>query len=161
VRAAIRRLPVPRQDLDDALQGGALGLLEALEHFEQARGASFGTFARGYVLRGVLDAVFAGRRRVPRLPAPTEVSWESIGVDLPADSLDPAETLVEREFRQVVATALLDLPEPSRRLLSDVYAGVPQAEIARRRSVSRTAVSKHLARIHRGLRARCVDTPAA
>ena len=51
-----RRLP-PSFELDDLVQSGVLGLIQAAEHYDAAGGASFDTFARHRVRGAILDSV--------------------------------------------------------------------------------------------------------
>jgi RNA polymerase primary sigma factor len=53
--------------LEDIAQEGAIGLLEAIDSFDEARGASFETFARWHVRHAITDALTAQSRLV-RLP---------------------------------------------------------------------------------------------
>ncbi len=52
---------------DDLVQEGTLGLLEAVEAWDESRGTSFETFARWHVRRAVTDAL-TSQARLVRLP---------------------------------------------------------------------------------------------
>jgi RNA polymerase sigma factor (sigma-70 family) len=53
--------------LEDVVQEGAIGLLEAIDSFDATRGASFETFARWHIRHAITDALTAQGRLV-RLP---------------------------------------------------------------------------------------------
>jgi RNA polymerase primary sigma factor len=53
--------------LDDLVQEGSLGLLDAIDHFDDARGADFDTYARFRVRRAIRNAL-TDKSRVIRLP---------------------------------------------------------------------------------------------
>ena len=64
VAARYRNLGLP---FDDLVQEGALGLLDALDRYDPARGSDFATFARFRVQRAILNAL-TEQSRLVRLP---------------------------------------------------------------------------------------------
>ena len=54
-RRLMPRLP-PWVEVDDVVQDGALGLLDAIARFDEARGVTFSTFAVPRILGAMLDA---------------------------------------------------------------------------------------------------------
>jgi RNA polymerase primary sigma factor len=52
---------------EDLVQEGAIGLLEAVDTFDESRGASFETFARWHIRRSITDAL-TSQARLVRLP---------------------------------------------------------------------------------------------
>jgi RNA polymerase sigma-32 factor len=152
------------RNLEDLVQEGCLGLIEAIRRFDPTKGAQLSTYARfwirAFIMRHIMDnirVVRAVRTRAERMAffkgvvAVTDVSFDSTAgpngaplQDLLADPASSAETVLEaaelvREIRQRVA----DLEGRLRprdavilreRLLADEPS--PRSEVGKRLSLS-------------------------
>jgi RNA polymerase sigma factor FliA len=203
------RLPSSVQ-LDDLIQSGMIGLLEAAKKYDATKGATFETYAgiriRGAMVdevrkgdwvprsvhrnsRRIAEAIRAVEARTGRDAQDAEVAvelgvsleeyhsniqdsaggrlysfeemtdngegiLESIGDSIPS----PHDGLQRRDFQQSVATAIGDLPERERLVLSLYYdEELNLKEIGEVLSVSESRVSQILSQATLRLRARLAD----
>jgi RNA polymerase sigma factor FliA len=137
------RLP-PQVEVDDLMQAGMMGLLEAAQNFSTGRGASFETFAAA-ALREV-ESRRGGEASETDVAAHMGVSvteYQRIiqdalgcqllrlndaddGEDSPMDRIidgapDPESSALNESLRQAVIDAILELPERERLVLSLYY----------------------------------------
>lgn len=106
-----KKLP-PSFELDDLVQSGVLGLIQAVERYDPAAGASFATFARYRIHGAIQDSI----RR--------EQFTDSIHEELPAQVayLDPIEArIAQREEAGQVARAVDRLPDRGRKVIEMRY----------------------------------------
>lgn len=110
----VARLPASVQ-VDDLIQAGMIGLLEAAGNFDHGKGASFETFA-GIRIRGaMLDEIRRGDW------APRSVHRNSRMI---ADAIREVETETGRDARDVDVAAKLKMPlEEYHHVLNDVRSG--------------------------------------
>jgi RNA polymerase sigma factor (sigma-70 family) len=129
----------PCIELHDLVQAGAIGLIQAVERFDQQRGTQFGTFARIRVLGaicGMVRKTTHNRRQHQR----TQVDMEMWRVeDAPAgnpedDIIDVCHGLSDKQTQVVV--------------LRYVH-GMNYAEIAKKMGMSVNAVSETLKECHK------------
>jgi RNA polymerase sigma-B factor len=156
VRAVARRYAGRGEPLDDLVQVGAIGLMNAIDRFDRERGADLAAFAiptvAGEIRRHLRDRV--GTIRMPRTrdgaatePAPPVQSLSSdAGGDgetaaaLPA-VLEPGFEL--GEDRAVLERAFRVLDRRERRVLQlSFFAGLPQSRIGRELGISQIHVSR-------------------
>jgi RNA polymerase sigma factor for flagellar operon FliA len=111
-RQVHRKLP-PSFELDDLIQSGVLGLIQAAESYDPAGGASFATFARYRIHGAIQDSI----RR--------DQFTESIHAELPASGVvyvDPIEEMIAaREEADQVARAVDQLPDRGRKVIQMRY----------------------------------------
>ncbi len=110
----VARLPANVQ-VDDLIQAGMIGLLEASRNFETGKGASFETFA-GIRIRGsMLDEIRRGDW------APRSVHRNS---RMLAEAVRQVENETGRDARDVEVAEKLDMPlDEYHRILNDVTSG--------------------------------------
>lgn len=108
------RLPASVQ-LDDLIQAGMIGLLEALRNFDSSKGASFSTFA-GIRIRGaMLDEV----RRGDWSPRSTHQQSRKL-----AEAINAVEQVTGRDAKDSEVAAKLDISIADyHRMLSDANVG--------------------------------------
>lgn len=153
------RLP-PSQDLDDLIQAGMIGLLEAASHFSVDKGASFETYAAIRIRGAMMDQLRRGgwaprsvaksardismarqkvEQRMGRSATAAEVARE-LAVDLQTyhDWLNDGAGLYLASLDQLIEnhpeTALMatdDLAGPLRELINDGFESALAEEIAR------------------------------
>lgn len=141
---ALRRLHTPPHEIDDARQGGAVGLLVALARYDPQLGA-FRSFAVGYVLEEVRRAVGWNRRAQVRLAAldESEVGWQTACEEQGFDYVERSDAIAAT----AAFVATLDLADQAlvRRVYED---GATQTAVAEELGTSKMAISRRLARIH-------------
>jgi len=152
VGAVIKRLGIRANDYDDAESGGTVGILEALKRFDSGVGVPFGVFARGHVLREVLEAVYAGCKPPDGTRDIAAGAGQMPVSDLPAAASEepedlcavaPLDELIREETTELVRVALGTMPARGRDLVYDVFWNEKsQADIARTNGVSRVAINK-------------------
>lgn len=105
-----RRLP-PSFELDDLVQSGVLGLIQAAEHYDVAGGASFETFARHRVRGAILDSV-----RRHEYTNQSHVRLEDVPYHDPIE-----ERIAAQEEADQVACTVNQLPDRERRVIEMRY----------------------------------------
>ena len=166
-----RRLPV-RQDLDDLIGYGMIGLLEAAKKFQPNRGIEFTTFAypriNGSIYDGVSKLSWMSRSRYKRLlrekqkeenenGEPTGSSETIPEEILNVSSLDPeaaqaipaddeetsASHAVQQEQEKILGQLIGELPNRENRLITMIYIeGLTLQEAAERLGISKGWASK-------------------
>lgn len=115
------RWHIPRDMLQDALQEGTLGLIEAVERYDYRRNVAFPIFADHRIRGEILDFLQKENKRSSlSLDEPDEN-----GVTLRDQLPDRAEDLAERTGRQIlfehVAQTLQRLPQKEQIVVEGVY----------------------------------------
>lgn len=115
------RWHIPRDMLQDALQEGTLGLIEAVERYDYRRNVAFPIFAVHRIRGEILDFLQKENKRSSlSLDEPDEN-----GVTLRDQLPDRAEDLAERTGRQIlfehVAQTLQRLPQKEQIVVEGVY----------------------------------------
>ena len=115
------RWHIPRDMLQDALQEGTLGLIEAVERYDYRRNIAFPIFAVHRIRGEILDFLQKENKRSSlSLDEPDEN-----GVTLRDQLPDRAEDLAERTGRQIlfehVAQTLQRLPQKEQIVVEGVY----------------------------------------
>lgn len=152
----------------DELEAAArLGLVEALRRFEPARGVKFTTFAFKFIRGAMLKALYsraqqrewaAGRQTTILVPfGPGSEDYGSSADDPEAEiarrddqyGIETGYAKVERRpTEEAVRDFVAELPASQRGIVRDVFwGGMSHAEAAKRRGVTRPAVSRTLQRV--------------
>jgi RNA polymerase sigma factor for flagellar operon FliA len=170
-----------RELVEDAIQEGAIGLIEAARRYDPERGIQFSTYAEHRIRGAILD----GLRRLGRWRTDWEKireseratarqmgmsvgalrEWEEELGDSPSkttagppeveDAAGPLEHLLAREASARLWGALAGLPERERRILARHYlGGVSLREAGRELTVSEARVSQ----LHRRALAKLRDS---
>ncbi len=137
IEAVVSRFHSRRDDREDAMQAGILGLLVALDRYDPTRGIPLWGFARAHVLGHVVRAL-RHRLRDPRL---LDISWlaDSGEVEVP----DEASISAVTRFVGV-------LPQRLQYLVRRVFwEGASQADVARELGVSRKTVTVMMHKVYR------------
>jgi RNA polymerase sigma factor (sigma-70 family) len=140
---AVRRLNVPLDQREDARQGGALGLLNALHRFDPQKG-SYRGFAASHVLEEVRVAAGMTRKRQLRTTDLDAVS-DSMRI---ASIDDPLEAIARCDAHAAARRFLDELVGDDAYVARRVYAeGATQTEVAAELGTYKMAVSRRLAAI--------------
>lgn len=163
-RAMGRRLP-PTVEVDDLINDGVLGLMEALQRYNPQRRVVFATYA-GHRIRG---AILDGLRRRDPLPRayrrlqngePSRriqfLTLDEAMMVPDGEERDPEAAAVETDLRRQVWMGLASLPPRDRQVLVlRMVRGLPLREVAVHLSISITRVAeiqtRGLARMRRFL----------
>lgn len=103
------RLPAS-VDIDDLIQVGMLGLLEALNNFDATKGAQFTTFAKLRVRGAMLDEV----RRFSTLPRSVMTSIREINQATAALEQEMGRPVKDTELSDAMGMSLEDLQHQKR-----------------------------------------------
>ncbi|HYW76225.1 MAG TPA: sigma-70 family RNA polymerase sigma factor [Gammaproteobacteria bacterium] len=133
---------MPWADVDELIQWGVLGLLEARERFDPSRGKAFGAFAERRIRGAMLDSLRRDgnqARRVNR--APDAVMANTIGQSQAYS--DPLESVLRQGNTTAIAAAAANLSERQQLILQLFFVeGLNNREIAQVLEVSEAYVSK-------------------
>ncbi len=150
VRALARRYANRGERLEDLVQVGAIGLLEAIDRFDPERGADLASFAVP-TITGVIRRHLRDRSTLVRMPRPL-AEQARMPVCLSLVEGENAETDAALKFdgafaaseeRLLLASAFRTLAARERRILHlHFYAGLSQAEVAREVGLSQIQVSR-------------------
>lgn len=160
------------QERDDLVSAGTVGLINAVDRFDDSRGVPFEAFARQRIRGAVIDEVRGldtrGRMFWRRLRK-GEVAAETAGAPLSLDRLaengsepavaDASAPLLEQDLWDDVGSALQDLPQRERDVIRRYYGGARTLrEIGSELGVSEARVCQLHARAIAHLR-RSLTTP--
>lgn len=136
------RSTMPWADLDDLIQWGVVGLLEALERFDPSRGKPFSAFANRRIRGAMLDSLRREGREISRTTRePDHVAEKTLGQ--PAGFKDPAEILIAESDESALAAYIEALPPRQKFVLQLLYVeGHNNREIAQALDVSEAYISK-------------------
>jgi RNA polymerase sigma-B factor len=153
VRSLARRYAFAGEPLEDLEQVGAIGLIKAVDRFDERRHTPLAAYAApviaGEIRHHVRDLAFPVRlpRRARR--AGERVRAEAFEMDVADEAADALEAV---EARLVIARAARALRAGDRRLvLLFLFADLTQAEIAQRLGISPAQTSRLLGRALRAL----------
>jgi RNA polymerase sigma factor for flagellar operon FliA len=143
--AALKRRMTPDVELDDLISAGTIGLIEAVDKFEN-RGFRFATYARYRVRGAMIDSLRARNQRGKEVRARLdENAWQSI----PDDSPSPFGRYEKTELEAVINS----LPDRERLIIVRFFfEGQPSHRIARQMGISEGRVSQLKSRALRTLR---------
>ena len=164
-RRLMRRLPAS-VELDDLVQDGARGLLDAADRFDPARGVKFETFAEPRILGAMLDAQRVagvrdrrwrtrqgGGRRRPGNEREPGVFVDLKDADLPSPLPGPDALAAAAEAAERVRGAVAVLPRRERFVVESYYwGGVPLRKIGAALGVSESRAAQLHQRAIRMLR---------
>jgi RNA polymerase sigma-B factor len=163
VHALARRFSRGPEQVDDLVQAGAIGLIKAVDGFEETRGADLGAYAVptivGELRRSVDDRAWPVR--VPRDAA----DRGRVAVALDADALEAPEAEAElsrSEERALLRAGFQALSSRERRVVVlRYYRDWSQQRIAEELGLSQAHVSRVLAAALQKMRRVLVQQPAA
>ena len=145
---AVRKLNVPIDALDDARQGGAVGLLTALDRFDPSKGR-YRSYAASHVLQEVRTAVGWTRRHYPSIVDLVDQT-DFIAEDTQAqfDRADQADAIADVQRFAETLNAL------DHRVYERTYRDqVSQTDLAAELGTNKMSISRRLAKIHTSARA--------
>ena len=160
--AARLRRRAPQLETDELVSVGTIGLIEALDRYDDGVGVRFGAFAYRRIEGAILDEI----RRLARVPAisqPAPAAPLSLDAGTGADSgvtvqeatADPFALDPEAYAELVELVEAVDsLPPAERTTMQLAAAGHSGAEIARRHGCSEARISQILTRARSKLEAR-------
>lgn len=169
-RAMGRRLP-PTVEVDDLINDGVLGLMDALRRYDPQRRVGFSTYAghriRGAILDGLRkrDALPRAYRRLQNGEPSRRIQFltldEAMMVPDGAER-DPETFAVEADLRRQVCLGLATLPPRDREVLVlRMVRGLPLRAVAAHLSISITRVAEIQARGLARMRRYLVGEPIA
>ena len=134
--------PLRRNNRDDIIQEGLLGLWQAAERFDESRGAAFSTYATHYI-EGYMKRYIADETGIRRKEQPDIVS-----LDIPSGDTSWVECIPAPETEDVTwileSNQLNDFQKAVARM---TYEGYTQREIEQALGKSRTTVGTTLKEI--------------
>ena len=138
-------------ELEDLVQEGMIGFLDAISHFKEGQGSQFRTYASVCVknrLRNALRRSSRGKHRI----LSGALSLEDVG-EIPQSDQDPQELLVRLEEQHSKKDQWEKLlTDRERNVLIGYLQGLSYEEIAERQSLTPKAVDNALQRAKRKLR---------
>ncbi len=141
--ALLLKARIPWAELDELLQSGAVGMLEALERFDSTRGVDFQTFAGRRIRGAMIDGLRreGAFRRGASLLDDDEIDTAAVACgDSPED---PLSQLSRADNQRVIVEALKTLSPLEYRVLAlHFYDEVNNREIAKILKVSEGYVSR-------------------
>ncbi len=109
------RFQASKMEFDDMVQEAYLGLIDAAERYDPARGTKFSTYARWHILKRIMDAVH-NRNEIVRTPRrrPSHLcgSLENIGAEswMVDDQPSAVDQMAHDEMVDEVRRVIKDLP---------------------------------------------------
>jgi RNA polymerase sigma factor (sigma-70 family) len=133
---------MPWADVDELIQWGVVGLLEARERFDPSRGAQFGAYAERRIRGAMLDSLRRDGNQARRVnKEPDAILENTIGRS--ADEEDPVEHLLRHANDGLIAQAVKTLSERQQLILQLFFVEeLNNREIAQALDVSEAYVSK-------------------
>lgn len=133
---------MPWAEIDELVQWGVVGLLEARERFDPSRGKPFSAFATRRIRGAMIDSLRRDGNQARRVTkAPDAVMDSTVGQS--EFYTDPLQSLLKDADQAQVAAALADLPERQKLVLQLFFVeGLNNREIAHVLEVSEAYASK-------------------
>lgn len=147
VRSVARRYAGAGEPLEDLVQVGSIGLIKAVDRYDERRGAGFAAYAAPFVAGEIRHHLRdrCAPVRVPRRLQAEGVRVVAVGLDCAADAADP-DPLAHARDRLALGAALRSLHPRERRIVQLRFVDdLSQAQIARRTGLSQVHVSRLLA----------------
>jgi len=145
---------MPWADMDDLIQWGALGMLEAQSRFRTEHGVNFEVYAIRRIRGAMIDGVRSGYRFRKTQVVLDEQTVDSAAYDDGRLPEDPFTILTRSETRELLVGALKELSEVEYRILAlHFYDNMNNLEIAEILGVSSGYASKLRHRALMSLRA--------
>lgn len=114
-RATMRTLP-PSFEYDDLHQAGAIGLLQAMDSFDAARGVPFRAYATLRIRGAILDSIRRRHyRNATHLPITEQVA------EMPGTGAETIERQVERAQQAAVIERAKEGLQPNERKVIEIY----------------------------------------
>ncbi len=141
VRSIARRYARRRDDLDDLVQAGSVGLVKAASRFDPGRGVGFATFVTPSVEGEIRRHMRAGKGGVP-----VASDAATFGADeAAAEQTTAGEALDASEVRMLIAGGLRVLNRRERRIVFlRFHADLTERQIAEKVGISQAHVSRLL-----------------
>jgi RNA polymerase sigma-B factor len=147
VRAMARRYARRREEFDDLVQAGSVGLVKAATRFDPARGVAFATFVTPSVEGEI-------RRQLRERSKGTATVSDPVADEHAAESAADAQALAASEIRVLLAGGLRTLDSRERRIVFLRFnADMTERQIAQEVGISQAHVSRLLERALIKLRA--------
>ncbi|MDD6175981.1 MAG: sigma-70 family RNA polymerase sigma factor [Firmicutes bacterium] len=146
-----RLAPRLHGDRDDLLQEGAIGLMDAVAHYDPASGTPFQAYASVCIEHRILSALRAqGRQK--NLPLNESVPLDDLEDSSAFPSADPENVFLGRErLRHVLQAVQTHLSPMERQVLEGYLGGRSYREVASRLGLTEKSVDNALQRIRRKL----------
>lgn len=153
VRSFSRSYFLTGGDFEDIIQEGMIGVVKAISQFDEARHASFRTFAASCI-RNRIYSVIRDSNRGKNLPLNNYISLETL---LPSEmqvSPDPADGLISKEAFDELSASVEKLLSKFEKRVFDLYLeGLSYSEISERVSKPEKSVDNAVQRIRKKLSA--------
>jgi RNA polymerase sigma-B factor len=155
VRSLARRYARRREEYDDLVQAGSVGLVKAASRFDPSRGVAFATFVAPTVEGEIRRQLRDRSKGVTIAGDPV-----TLGADEPAaESAADAQALAASEIRVLLAGGLRTLDSRERRIVFLRFnADMTERQIAREVGISQAHVSRLLERALTKLRAELANS---
>ncbi len=139
-----RKMARDGSDVDDILQEGVLGLLDAVKSFDKDNGAAFRTYANICMRNRMLNAVSAAASKSEAL--------EDIE-EQPGDESSPESIVVQREHEKLLFENISHMLSGSEWSVLQLYLNaLPYSEIAERLGISVKSVDNAMQRVRKKLK---------
>ncbi len=136
---------------DDLIQEGAIGLMDAVTHFDSASGTPFQAYASVCIEHRILSALRAQSRQ-KNLPLNESVPLDGLEIPTAVPSADPEDVFFGRErLKNVMDAVRTHLSSLEKRVLECYLSGRSYREIASRLGLTEKSVDNALQRIRRKL----------
>lgn len=98
-----------------------IGLLKAAKNYDETKGASFFTYAYGYLQWYISDYVENYGKKIKMLNNPENLALDANEEDFVASSETDVETAcIDNDLRQKLKNIIMNLPEPKKTIMQNV-----------------------------------------
>lgn len=144
-----RLAPQLRTERDDLVQEGAIGLMDAVAHYDAASGTPFQAYASVCIENRILSALRTQSRQ-KNLPLNESVPLDGLEISAAVSSSDPEDVFFGRERLKSLMDAVRTRLSPlERKVLESYLGGRSYREIASRVGLTEKSVDNALQRIRR------------
>jgi len=133
---------IPDHDLEDLMEEGYIALWKVADNYDPARGCTFTTALRGYVVQAY-NRLYTHAHRVKRGGGEMPLSWDELG------DINKEQSYTDDHTRLTIDELLGALTGATKSVAALLISGLSKGEIAKAMGITAASVSYHVKKIQK------------